>query len=100
MTKRLLADVLWQAANRHISVDGTAHYPEEYSCHAAMCSEFGRNWRAMNYADSVVVKFLSTLGCDPNSAGFNNSYGRGIQSMRYMWLLLAMHVAESEGIEI
>jgi hypothetical protein len=42
--------------------------------------------------------FLRSLGCETHTTEMNKH--KDSQGVRYMWLLLAMHVAEDEGIEI
>ncbi len=97
--KVMLADVLWEAANECLSSTGNGHYPEEFSCHAVMCAEFGKRWRPR--AGGAASNFLESLGCDPGVAGFDDfREGRQRQGVRYMWLLLAAKVAEDEGIEL
>jgi hypothetical protein len=103
MKTRALADVLWDAANRWLlpqeSEPGDA--PLEYSCNAAQVAEAGRYRYGMfiNRDRSFAVKFLEELGCD-TSCGSLFMQQRDPQGVRYMWLLLAMHVAEDEGIRI
>jgi hypothetical protein len=86
-----LADVLWDAANEHLSPSAG------YSCFAfdRACQEHGLKAGPHSPAD----RFLLELGCD---TGPMNRFSGGIerQGVRYMWLLLAMHVAEDEGIVI
>lgn len=95
MKRVALADVLWDAANEHLS-DALGFPGESYSCHAV--------FSAVKWDGPMVRKiesFFAALGCDPNDA-----YSFGVTSLtkrqgaRYMWLLLAMHVAEDEGIYI
>jgi hypothetical protein len=93
--KRMLADVLWEAANKHLS-DGRTYWGTSFSCHAAL--------DAVDWEDSAahaLRNFFRSLGCDPGEAyTFCSPSGHARQSARYMWLLLAMHVAEDEGIEV
>lgn len=100
MSKRMLADVLWEAANSRLwDGQSTQWYGSTYSCHAVydeVCN--GPMW------DSnirPVRRFLASLGCDVENACFEDyDCGRASQGVRYMWLLLAMHVAEDEGITV
>jgi hypothetical protein len=103
--KVALADLLWTAANEHLWDErGCAPGREanEFSCHAVERAETGHDWNEMTQA----VRFLYDLGCDFNycdTAAWHwllskPSYRR--QGVRYMWLLLAMHVAADEGIQI
>jgi hypothetical protein len=101
--KVALADVLWTAANKWLltrnSHDGEP--PLEYSCNAAQVAEAGRYKHHMflNREGSFAVKFLEELGCNTGCATvFSGQHD--VQGVRYMWLLLAMHVAEDEGIQI
>jgi hypothetical protein len=93
--KRMLADVLWEAANIWLSADGRTarNGPHEYSCYAVDAAA-GRDAGA-------ATRFLKSLGCKPSECGTTvwDCWGDR-QSIRYMWLLLAMHVAEDEGIEL
>lgn len=92
--KRALADVLWEAANWLLPV-------ETYSCHATASAEFGHHWRERCWDRSPAQAFLRDLGCTTHNAGFKDFYDEEeVLGVRYMWLLLAMHVAESERIEI
>lgn len=101
MSKKVkLADVLWEAANKHLW-DGDKKSPgDEESCFAVKTAELppgqwigGPNTSAMEY--------LTSLGCDYHGRPFDGfKHGAERQGVRYMWLLLAMHVAEDEGIEI
>lgn len=104
MAKRALADVLWEAANQHLQ-------RLSFSCNAAMKAEFGeRLTPSSNYGDlrpqSQSNAFLRSLGCDTNSQyafwtpGFVITDPLGRMGVRYMWLLLAMHVAEDEKIMV
>jgi hypothetical protein len=92
-----LADVLWRAANMNLSdsnEDGSTSF--EYSCWAV--SEAALQSRCSDYA---AIRFLESLGCNTSMVhGFGATPGGERQGVRYMWLLLAMHVAEDEGIEI
>jgi hypothetical protein len=95
-----LADVLWDAANERLwSGEGTSwlrHYQNTFSCCAVAdaCDSF--------VSEEVVIQFLRRLGCPVRSE--NQTFGtrdvKARQGARYFWLLLAMHVAEDEGIEI
>lgn len=102
MAKRMLADVLWTAANDYL--------PDlRFSCHATAQAALGYEWREMEWNDSRAIKFLRSLGCpdfasqcDAWSWLFDETedFPREILDVRYMWLLLAMHVAEDEGITV
>lgn len=97
MAKRMLADVLWEAANRRLSVDQWDTGEEyEYSCWAAdrVAGEAGANRHG-------VTAFLRSLGCDTGAVQkFDTPHGEARQGVRYMWLLLAMHVAADEGLTV
>jgi hypothetical protein len=102
MTKRMLADVLWEAANVHLSPHDSYGW-NGYTCCAVACAINLRD--EYEYAEETeALKFLATLGCNTGSHGnvltalFDEGEER--QGVRYMWLLLAMHVAEDEGIEL
>jgi hypothetical protein len=112
MKKRLLADVLWEAANRWLATGPTSFHeaPLEYSCNAAIAAEnHGRDTREAIYEThagrrkSSAMRFLGDLGCDAHHArpwGSLRIASARIQGVRYMWLLLAMHVAEDEGLTV
>ena len=64
--KRMLADVLWEAANEHLCVDGSCDDgKEKFSCYAAL----GATKESLAYAfdrcnDSETISFLRELGCE------------------------------------
>lgn len=110
MKKRLLSEVLWEAANKWLTHDFQLVLCM-YSCNAALAAEFGKvPMRTNRDGDTRVYrggsktqKFLSELGCKlggDDGQFIEFSEGERRQGVRYMWLLLAMHVAEDEGIEI
>lgn len=100
-TKKVkLADVLWEAANDRLSPRNSwnpAKGVDYYTCNAVRlaCARIG--------ADRIgALNFIGELGCPiySSSAFIQFTEGPVRQGVRYMWLLLAMHVAEDEGIEI
>lgn len=104
MRKVKLADVLWEAANRRLW-DGVGFsnwgspYKNTYSCCAvadAMCSF------SINADGEEPMPFLRRLGCPVKSETqrFGTDDLQERQARRYMWLLLAMHVAADENIWI
>jgi len=108
--KRFLADVLWEAANWHLSDDGTSRHAkwDNYSCFAVAIA-LGLSYGAVTHGPTVnsedaAFNFLYELGCTFDCAkvwdGLNSQPEEYIQGVRYMWLLLAMHVAEDEGITL
>ncbi len=102
MKKVALADVLWNAANTYLSpvaiplgIKGDRY---AFSCHA-----FNRALHGDHNDLNCGNDFLDDLGllffysdCDA-WAGLKEAR---LQGVRYMWLLLAMHVADDEGIMI
>lgn len=94
--KKKLADVLWKAANVYLSPN---EYPQngqtKFSCIASDIAEGvipdkrgnGHLWliHEMGVIQSMFHQF---------------DEGEDRQGVRYMWLLLAMHVAEDEGIMV
>lgn len=102
MAKRMLADVLWEAANEVLSPSQLCRVAD-YSCNAALIAEGALR----TDADGAIEKrnlsktdtFLRALGCDSSMEQFKAfPDGPSRQGVRYMWLLLAMYVAEDEGI--
>jgi hypothetical protein len=96
--KVALADVLWTGANEHLWTGG------DEGCGPIRYSE--SCWAVIDalpdYSDDTpVYEFLTDLGCDCGWVQFRDFHAGPIrQGVRYMWLLLAMHVAEDEGIQI
>jgi hypothetical protein len=104
--KRMLADVLWEAANRWLSPTGSSGR-NDFTCYAVAYAS--KTWDDVFGPDDwyevkalPAIEFLRQLGCKPDSlSAFKRaSEGEERQGVRYMWLLLAMHVAEDEGIEL
>jgi hypothetical protein len=95
-----LADVLWDAANTYLSPDGKCPgLTEGYTCPtigAAMGNSFGPTDEVKNW--------LCALGCATNSKTLFHknpyTFTEKTQGIRYMWLLLAMHVAEDEKVMV
>lgn len=77
---------------------------DECSCIAAKIAYYGGGRDSDGYppgSDTPITNFLFDLGCRWNTtAMFRFASGEERQGVRYMWLLLAMKVAEDEGIEI
>lgn len=98
-----LADVLWTAANEHL------HHERHMSasCCCVYAAQFGHSWGLVHdtwkaaVRQSSAVRFLRALGCP---VGSNEAFKRyrvaDLQGARYMWLLLAMHVAADEKIMV
>ena len=103
--KRMLADVLWDAANVHLKSAEELTKPtnrEQFSCHAVLAAS-GESFAFAfdSYVhQSKAMSFLRSLGCDFNSTAWDLDAALDWQGVRYMWLLLAMHVAEDEGITV
>jgi hypothetical protein len=104
--KVALADVLWDAANKHLEdpTGGTSMWSG--SCCAVgnalgIWPAYERNQSLHDVAQaSPTFVFLAELGCHTRLLLWDDNYTDHPQGVRYMWLLLAMHVAEDEGIEI
>jgi hypothetical protein len=98
MTKVPLADVLWDAANLQLSADDTDEPLNRYSCNAVKNICYLQDIRPYEGP----VQFLFELGCDPSEDEytFGKRSGAARQGVRYMWLLLAMHVAADEKIMV
>lgn len=97
-----LADVLWTAANEQLSDgDGSWGGHLDFTCcaiGAALGMDYITEWQSVK--QHRAVRFLAELGCPTGSLNAFNEFSLGEirQGVRYMWLLLAMHVAEDEGI--
>lgn len=107
--KRMLSEVLREAANKHLSVDLSNFHPYISDIRVCSCEAvasalgggdyyFDAGWGV--FRRTKTARFLRSLGCDINtSAGFNHiQSGEQRQGVRYMWLLLAACVAEDEGL--
>lgn len=103
-----LSDVLWDAANKHLDhisdgVDGPGRKRLIFSCNAISRAIYGNlgdapEWFPLPFN---VFNLLKECGVDPYSARMLDRHAEARrQSIRYMWLLIAMHVAEDEGIEV
>jgi hypothetical protein len=101
-TKRPLADVLWEAANEHLLPTAPRFGDQpwySFSCNAAAEAAGQDEYEAQ----TAVERFLEELGVYPCRDDYTfgtRQPGPKRQGVRYMWLLLAMHVAEDEGIEV
>lgn len=102
----MLADVLWEAANVFLfppSFDDASPHQWSPSCCAVM-QAISPRWASRQEGlhklakKMPAFKFLAQLGCDTHNFAMRDQ--KDPQGARYMWLLLAMHVAEDEGIEI
>jgi hypothetical protein len=99
-----LADVLWDAANRFLAAGALDVDPDRhvspYSCDAVLfVLRYAPNYQ--NYtAFREAQSFLFSLGCPSGDEAFKRTPAKKRQGVRYMWLLLAMHVAEDERIMI
>lgn len=104
--KRKLSDVLWEAANVHLCTDGFYdNGKEKFSCYAALRATKESFVCAFDrYNESETIVFMRKLGCDFHSTAWGKVEeeleSEQMQGVRYMWLLLAMHVAEDEGIMV
>lgn len=101
-----LADVLWTAANQHLDHRQAlflerADLPIRFLTCNAVARALDPSWWWMNLPVDVRA-FLASLGCHISNpdAFAEATVGEERQGVRYMWLLLAMHVAESEGIMV
>ena len=106
--KRMLADVFWEAANEHLASRLSQRNNEggvfmESCC--AVLEVIQPGWLRdgvdfQNCTRRKPLAFLRSLGCTSNTYFFSDEFSRESerQGVRYMWLLLAMHVAEDEGL--
>jgi hypothetical protein len=105
-----LADVLWTAANVYLKAAPDEHGTEAWSCNAALIAQYPSKVQAILTRvglrklrdESDVATFLEKLGCPIRSdyAFPDYCWFEETQGVRYMWLLLAMHVAEDEKIMV
>jgi hypothetical protein len=105
--KVALADVPWTAANKWLHPTCTRAWGFEtdgrpaWSCHDIQAALTGRAPK-YSFDTSQVGRawdFVRALGCDCGPHRWPQR-DEGLQGVRYMWLLLAMHVAEDEGIMV
>ena len=90
--KPALADVLWDAANKHLHTDSG------FSCIAVDAAVHEAGCKSAPYQPYDM--FLRELGCGTGTVMSEFPMGMARQGVRYMWLLLAMHVAEDEGLTV
>ena len=96
-TKKVpLADVLWEAALR-------ISHNNNFSC--IIVKEAWSEMARREYEpawDSAVLRPLIGMGCDPQSDRSSDlmEHTPDPSITRTLWLLLAMHVAEDEGIMV
>jgi hypothetical protein len=102
-----LADVLWDAANLYLVPPQAYNWSDKSQWPGSCCAVmqairpdwFERDVSLHGQADGMPeFDFLRSLGCETHTTEMNRQ--KDSQGVRYMWLLLAMHVAEDEGIEI
>lgn len=101
-----LADVYWKAANVHLQ-HGNGPWvtdADDYTCYsvALACGSdpYQDSWRYVTAMPAI--RYLRSIGCATNSTMAFSEFeaGRKRQSIRYMWLLIAMHCAEDEGVMV
>lgn len=93
-----LADVIWEAANVHLRANEYDYGKSHYTCDCIRYAVGLRN-------EGKVFSFLQKLGFPKGAINLYDLFSsfREIekrQGVRYMWLLLAMKVAEDENIYI
>src|SRR5687768_3879590 len=99
MAKRMLADVLWQAANEHLNDEPReSRFTEgvhKWSCWA-IDRALGEKPSEYDALTGSHWSFLKRLGLDasPTNVLERTTPDSRVQGVRYMWLLLAMHAAE------
>lgn len=98
--KRALADVLWEAANRRLSVTERDKYPatSEFSCIAADLALYG-DGTGTGQPGTWLVR-LSDYEAEVGHFQRKYPFDTDRQAARYVWLLLAMHVAADEKIMV
>jgi hypothetical protein len=101
MAKKVaLADVLWEAANEHLdSGDDDENFNSRFTCDAVRHASGSYN--NMNLVLPILYGFGLPSDADARYDLFEHfEKGEQRQGVRYMWLLLAMHVAQDERIQI
>ncbi len=105
MTKRALADVLWEAACnlnpvRQMFGDNQFTCVEVARAELQLTADYLMQHPQVDA--SKAVEFMRELGCTRNAGDVWGDVARStqVQGVRFMWLLLAACVAEDEGIEI
>lgn len=113
MKKVFIADILWSAANEYLNdYPGNHHLSDycgditsQYSCDAidsAICVVAITSTEC-NFIGDGIKWFLESLGFPQIGSGFhvfNHVDTEERQGVRYMWLLLAMEVAQDENLFI
>jgi hypothetical protein len=100
---RMLADVLWEAANERLS---PVYHNEPAGMDPFSCNAVGLAVRRCTFeTKDRIHDFLRSLGCSGHAGQMALISGlehgeEALQGCRFMWLLLAMHVAEDEGITV
>jgi hypothetical protein len=104
-SKRALADVLWEAANVWLCPpdEVMSRFRQWSPSCCAVAEAIGLRWGACSLHEAAegnpVFEFLRSLGCTTHSHKQLPDMA-DLQGVRYMWLLLAMHVAEDEGLTV
>jgi hypothetical protein len=96
--KRMLADVLWEAANENLWCGVGPQLRDEYSCNALHHTVPDHHRNEPDFLDSLGCRWVAFE--NPAWEWLADADAETRQGVRYMWLLLAMHVAEDEGIEV
>jgi hypothetical protein len=99
---RMLADLLWERANE-LLWNGSCAYGFGERGWRFTCDAVGTrlDYKAKQAAFSLLHSCgLPTNASDRYDLFGDFDYGEERQGVRYMWLLLAMHVAEDEGLTV
>jgi hypothetical protein len=100
MAKRMMADVFWDAANKHLATepieDPDLDRVHKWACWAVDAAMEEKRNTGEN-SNNKAYRLFKELGMK-SRFGFDNERHNDPQGVRYMWLLLAMHVAEDEGL--
>lgn len=103
MKTRALSEILWEAANEHLSCDSSIDFrgwdESHFTCDAIRYSV------GVYDAARRVIRILETFGLPSDAYDRDDIFGEfdageERQGVRYMWLLLAMQAAEDEGIRV
>ena len=109
-TDRKISDVLWIAANKHLSESDSTCFQsggfikkDRYSCCAVESASYElskSSWESEESPYNKTIEFLKELGVDAGGLFEFSEFvsGEERQGARYLWLMFAYQVALSEGV--